>query len=240
MQTDTAPTTPPLATESAYAGLLEGYRFRVCATAAEAAEAIAVRDRVYRETGYEIACPDDYDHRSWILRAEEIDTGRCVGTMRLTPRFAGPFEMEEYFELPGYLRTARCVEISRFAILPEHRRDKTPIPAVAFGLFRLCFDVIKAVGGQMGVLCTKPSRAMTYTMLGYQPTGITAAYGKLNGAEHEVFFGDIPRAPELLAEHALGREILLEARFPQVIVPTKRPPLGLVPDTHEFRFAVGA
>lgn len=238
MQTDTAPSTTSFATESAYAGLLEGYRFRVCETTAEAAEALAVRDRVYRETGYEIACPDEYDHRSWILRAEDV-AGRVIGTMRLTPRFAGAFEAEEYFALPRHLRGPGGLEISRFAILPEYRKDKRPVPAVSLGLFRLCYDLAIAVGARYEIVCSKPERIWTYASMGFQATGTTAEYKKLNGAVHELLTHDFRRGGDLLRDNPF-RVLFLETRYPQVIVPTRRPPLGLVPDPRELRIAVGA
>jgi hypothetical protein len=222
-------------TENPFATLLDGYRFKVCETPGELAEALAVRDRVYRETGYEVACPDQYDHRSWILRAEDATTGECVGTMRLTPRFAGPFEAEEYFELPAALCAPRSIEITRFAILPEHRRGNTPVPAVAFGLFRLCYEIFQVVGGRTGVVCSKASRAFTYTMMGFEGTGLKASYEKLNGYEHEVLATDFSDAPQFLIDNPF-RTLFLDAEFPQVEVPSKRPAMGLVadPTAHEM------
>ena len=225
--------------EDVFTNLLEGYRFTVCETQEEVAEALEVRCRVYADAGYAIPIPDEYDHRSWHLRAEEVSTGRCVGTMRITPRLMGSFEAEEYFTLPAELRGPRCFEITRFAILPEHRRDRTQIPGVAFGLFRLCYDVATTAGGTVGVVCSKASRAWTYTSMGFDPTGLVAAYEKLNGAEHEVLAVDFTDAHEFLRDNPF-RTLFLDMTFPEVIVPNRRPPLGLVPDTREFRYAVGA
>jgi len=226
--------------EAAFDDLLEGFRFKVCETPAEVAEALEVRRQVYcAGSGYAIPCPDEYDHRSWILRAEEVRTGRCVGTMRLTPRFAGSFEAEEYFTLPRHLRASRNLEITRFAILPEFRRDKTMIPAVAFGLFRLCYELSKVVGTQLGVVCSKPERMWTYTSMGFEATGNTAAYAKLNGTVHELLVAPFHDASTLLRDNPF-KVLFLETQFPEVIVPNRRPPLGLVPDTREFRLAVGA
>src|SRR5258706_1309209 len=95
-----------------FPGLLRGYRFSVCETADASAEALDVRRRVYVEgVGYDVPVPDVYDARSWLLQAEDEETGKVVGSMRVTPRFAGPFELEEYFTLPRSFRSARAVEI---------------------------------------------------------------------------------------------------------------------------------
>jgi N-acyl amino acid synthase FeeM len=220
--------------------LLDAYRFRACQTPEEAAEALEVRRQVYCvDAGYAIPCPDEYDHRSWILRADDLRTGRCIGTMRLTPRLAGPFEAEEYFELPRELRGAMGLEISRFAILPEYRKDKTLVPAVSFGLFRLCYDFALAIGARYEIVCSKPERTWTYTSMGFLETGITAEYTKLAGAVHELLRVDFREAVEFLRDNPF-KALFLDAHFPEVIVPNRRPPLGLVPDTREFRFAVGA
>ena len=120
--------------------LLDGFRFRVCETAAQAASAIEVRRRVYRESaGYDVPVPDDVDPRSWLLMAEDVETGRTIGTVRLTPRSAGPIECEEYIDLPSFLATPQSIEITRLAILPEYRKTTMMIPAVSFGLFRLTY-----------------------------------------------------------------------------------------------------
>ena len=220
--------------------LLQGFRFRVCWTPEEMAEALEVRRRVYCDhAGYSVPCPDEYDHRSWVLRADDVRTGQCVGTMRLTPRFGGPFECEEYFELPAHLRTSAGVEISRFAILPEYRRATTLVPAVSFGLFRLCYDFALAVGSTFQVVCSKPERTWSYVAMSFEPTGRTAAYEKLNGCMHELLTCDFSNAPVNLPDNVF-RTLFLYAEFPEVMVPDRRPPLGLVPDTREFRFAVGA
>jgi hypothetical protein len=226
--------------ETNFATLLQGFRFKVCETPEEVAEALEVRRQVYCvDGGYSIACPDEYDHRSWILRAEEIATGRCVGTMRLTPRFAGSFEAEEYFTLPRQARASRNLEITRFAILPEFRRDKLQMPAVAFGLFRLCFDMFQLVGSERCVVSSKPERSWTYTAMGFEQTGDVVAYAKLNGAVHELLILPFHDVANIMRENPF-KILFVETDFPEVIVPNRRPPLGLVPDTREFRFAVGA
>src|SRR2546426_3330410 len=107
---------------SIFTRLLRGYRFSVCEDAASVARALDVRQQVYRGAcGYDVPIPDEYDGRSWLLLAEEVRTGEAVGSMRVTPRSAGPLEAEEYFVLPAALRSANVVEITRFAILPTHR-----------------------------------------------------------------------------------------------------------------------
>src|SRR5438093_1919477 len=96
-------------------GLLSGCRFSVCEGPEAVAAALDVRRQVYVDgVGYDVPVPDAYDARSWLLLAEAEATGRAVGTMRLTPRFVGPFELEEYFTLPKTLRSSRSVEINRF------------------------------------------------------------------------------------------------------------------------------
>src|SRR5262245_37871497 len=81
--------------------LLAGYRFRVCDDADTFAQALAVRREVYvGDFGYDVAVPDEYDHRSWLLVAEHVETGEVVGTMRIIAREYGAVESEEYFEIP--------------------------------------------------------------------------------------------------------------------------------------------
>ena len=62
---------------------------------------------------------------------------------------------------------------------------------------------------------------------------------RVNGATHEVLVGDFVNARELLHDNPF-KTLLFDADFAEVIAPSRRPPLGLVPDTHEFRYAVGA
>src|SRR5688572_21273861 len=57
--------------------LLDGYRFTVCQTPEAMAEALDVRNRVYNDgSGYGIPVPDEYDHRSWLLLATDLETGK--------------------------------------------------------------------------------------------------------------------------------------------------------------------
>src|SRR5262245_36308256 len=140
-------------------GILEGYRFTVCEGAEAARRALEIRRKVYVEgVGYDVPVPDAYDHRSWLLIAEDEATGQPVGCMRLTPRFAGPFELEEYFTLPKALRTPKCVEINRFAILPEYRKGKTFLPIVSLGLFKTAMTFLQSMNVSHIVIASKPER----------------------------------------------------------------------------------
>jgi hypothetical protein len=221
------------------ANLLDGFHFRVCRTTEEADRAVEVRRRVYREgAGYTVAVPDELDGRSWLLMAEDTQTGATVGTVRLTPRSAGPLEAEEYIDLPGWLAMPRAIEITRLAILPEYRKTNMLVPAVSFGLFRLTYEFATLLGAEFEVVCSKPERIMSYALMGFQPTGLTASYTKLNGARHELLWHDFRRAATLV-ENELFRRLYLGAGFPQVATPDVVPALGLAGEP-AYRLAVGA
>ena len=65
------------------ARVLAGYRFHVCRDAVDVGRALDLRRQVsVDECGYDVPVPDRYDTRSWLLAAEEVATGACVGTMR--------------------------------------------------------------------------------------------------------------------------------------------------------------
>jgi hypothetical protein len=220
--------------------LLDGFRFRVCETAEDATRAIAVRRRVYRETcGYTVPVPDEVDARSWLLVAEDVATGAAIGTVRITPRSAGPLEAEEYVELPGRLATARTIEITRLAILPDFRKTNMLIPAVSFGLFRLTYEFAMQLGAQAEIVCSKPERVLSYVLMGFQSTGVTAAYTKLNGAKHELLWHDFRHAATMV-ENELFRRLYLGHGFPQVTTPEAAPALGLVVSDATYQLAVGA
>ena len=230
MHLDTAHTHTSTTTEEV-AGipvdLLDGFRFRVCETSAQAAAAIEVRRRVYRESsGYDVPVPDDVDPRSWLLMAEDVQTGRTVGTVRLTPRSAGPIECEEYIGLPGFLATPQTIEITRLAILPEYRKTNMMIPAVSFGLFRLVYEFAMQVGAKAQVVCSKPERTLSYVLMGFQPTGVIASYTKLKGAKHELLWHDFRKAATMV-ENEMFRRLYLGHGFPQVVTPRAIPALGL-------------
>ena len=242
METDTAAnqtiTTDRIA--SIPADLLDGFRFRVCETEEDATRAIEVRRRVYRESsGYDVPVPDDVDARSWLLIAEEVATGRAVGTVRITPRAAGALESEEYIKLPPRLATARTIEITRLAILPEFRKTNMLIPAVSFGLFRLTYEFAMQLGARAEVVCSKPERVMSYVLMGFRPTGISASYTKLNGARHELLWHDF-RYAATMVENELFRRLYLGQGFPQVTIPDAIPALGLAVSDATYQLAVGA
>jgi hypothetical protein len=218
-------------------GLLAGYRFSICSTPEAIDRAIDVRRRVYvNGNGYDVPVPDAYDPRSWFLLAEDTQTGLACGTVRLTPRSAGPLECEEYFRLPLPLRTSGSVEITRFAILPEYRKGKTFLPVVSLGLFNLVKQVIDRIDARNLVICSKPERVWTYEWMRFRRTGLTARYEKLNGGEHELLYFDLRRVASDLADHPF-RPFLVGESFPESQLPAILPPLGFgEPD----RLCVGA
>jgi hypothetical protein len=233
---DTTRTTDPVA--SIPTDLLDGFRFRLCETVEDATRAIEVRRRVYCDgAGYTVPVPDDVDARSWLLMAEEVATGRAVGTVRITPRWAGPLECEEYLELPTRLARPSTIEITRLAILPEHRKTNALVPAVSFGLVRLTYEFSILIGAQAEVVCSKPERAMSYLLMGFRPTGRSASYAKLNGARHDLLWHDFRQASTMV-ENELFRRLSLGSGFPQVSIPTVAPVLGLAVSEGTYRLAV--
>jgi N-acyl-L-homoserine lactone synthetase len=207
------------------AGILGGYRFKVCETPDEVAQALDIRRRVYvDDVGYDVPVPDALDGRSWLLLAIHEETGEPVGSMRITPRFAGPYELEKYFTLPSALRSPKCVEINRFAILPGHRKGKTFLPVVSLGLFKLTMQFLQSMGMHDLVIASKPERIWTYEWLGFARTGRTAAYGTLDAIEHELLTFNLRRADEIFAGHPFEsffggldyREVCLPNRLPEI------------------------
>ncbi len=207
--------------------LLEGYRFSVCETPEAVGRALDVRRRVYVEgVGYDVPVPDFHDTRSWILQAEEVATGTIVGTMRLTPRFAGPFELEEYFTIPKAFRSPRSVELNRFAILPEHRKGKKFLPVVTLGLFKLALRLLEGMNARHIVIASKPEKIWTYEWIGFRRTGHTALYGSLDSCEHELLSLDVRKMSELLAGHPFDA-FMNTMDFREVVLPRRLPSLGL-------------
>jgi len=222
------------------AGLLDGYRFRVCQTAEDWAAAMEIRRSVYRaDCGYEVPVPDDYDARSWLFVAEDLATAKAVGTMRMTPSWAGTLEAEEYFTLPRHLRGNTSVEITRFAILPEYRKGKTFLPIVSLGLFKLVREFAPRIGARHLVVCSKPERIWTYDWMSFRTTGLKARYTKLNDAEHELISLDMQRIHVDLAAHPFGT-FFLHAKYAQVEVPVRVPAPGFPWDDDAIHVAVGA
>jgi N-acyl-L-homoserine lactone synthetase len=206
-------------------GLLGGYRFSVCEGPEATAAALDIRRRVYVEgVGYAIPVPDAYDARSWFLLAEHEATGQAVGSMRLTPRFVGPFELEQYFTLPRALRSSRSIEINRFAILPEHRKGKTFLPQVSLGLFKLALCFVQSMNARHLVIASKPERVWTYEWLCFRRTGRIAQYGSLDAIEHELLHLDLQPAP--FAGHPF-EAFFRDMEYREVVLPRRLPALGL-------------
>ncbi len=222
--------------------LLRGCRFSVCQDAQAAARALDVRREVYvGRSGYDVPVPDEYDHRSYLLLAEDLETGRAVGTMRLTPRWAGPLEVEECFSLPARLRSPKAMELNRFAILPAYRKGTTFLPVVSVGLFKLGHDLMRQLNTHYMVIASKPERIWTYQWLRFERTGLTASYGKLANAEHELLWCHFARYDQLTQGHPV-REFLIDSTYPEVVAPRGTPSLGVVGEESEpvFRLAVGS
>jgi N-acyl-L-homoserine lactone synthetase len=218
--------------------LLNGYRFRVCETEEDARRSLAVRRRVYvEEKGIDVEVPDAYDRHSWLLIAEDAETGEAVATMRVTTRAAGPLECEHSFVLPGSLRGPDVVELSRFAILPEHRQGKGRSPSVSIGLFKAVIHFAqRVIGAKRVVLCSKAERVQTYTWLCFRPTGVRAPYTALDGAMHEILVMDLRHGFEPYGNHEMF-QFFIEADSPQISLPAAPPPLGLgtVAGSHQLK-----
>lgn len=207
--------------------LLAGFRFSVCETPQDFADALEVRRQVYcDDVGYDVPVLDALDARSWLLIARDESTGKAVGTMRLTPRFAGSFELEEYFTLPKTLRGPRSVELNRFAILPEYRKGKTFFPVVSLGLFKLVLRFLKSQGSHHLVIASKAERIWTYEWLRFKRTGVTAMYGALDAIEHELLTFDFRAEDEILGNHPFAR-FFHGIDYREVILPATLPALGL-------------
>jgi N-acyl-L-homoserine lactone synthetase len=234
----TTPSSPRTSGKSDLSELLRGYRFTVCDRRDAAAEALDVRRHVYVESsGYDVPVPDEYDRRSWLLLARHDATGQAVGSLRVTPRFAGSLECEEYFTLPRRLQVPKAFELSRFAILPEHRKGTTFLPVVSLGLFKLVFAMLQRFNGHYMVVCSKPERVWTYEWLRFRRTGLTTRYEKLKGAEHELLWEDFQYEARHVGTHPFS-EIFLGS-YREALMPTSMPPLGLVPESEPVRRAVG-
>lgn len=210
-------------------GLFAGFRFRVCETDEDARRSLDIRRRVYvEEKGLSVPVPDRYDEHSWLLLAEEADTGRAVATMRVTSRAVGPLECEHSFVLPASLRSPDVVEASRFAILPEFRRDNGGSPAVSIGLFKtVALFVERVVGAKRWVLCSKAERVHTYTFLHFRQTGVRAPYTALDGTMHEILVQDLRHGYEPYRGDFAMWDFFFVQDSPEIVVPAAPPPLGL-------------
>lgn len=228
MQTATQ-LTDTAATESYLSNLLEGYRFRVAETAEEFAAALEIRREVYcGDFGYDVPVPDAYDHRSYLLIAEWVETGEIVGTMRVTPRELGPVEAEEYFTLPAHLDSIHAVEISRFAIKRSHRKTRTFLPTVACGLYKLLYEFSMFIGADCQIVCTKEEKLASYLSMGFTSTGIKMPYAALNGIEHELLEHDFRLVDVVLKDNPFGD--LCATPLDNVVLPIEFPPTNLVDD----------
>jgi N-acyl-L-homoserine lactone synthetase len=209
------------------AGILGGYRFKVCETPDEVAQALEIRRRVYvDDVGYDVPVPDALDGRSWLLLAIHEETGEAVGSMRITPRFAGSFELEEYFTLTSAFRSPKCVELNRFAILPAHRKGKTFLPVVSLGMFKLAMRFLQSMGMHQLVIASKPQKIWTYEWLGFTRSGRTAAYGTLDAIEHELLTFNLRRADEIFAGHPF-EQFFCGFEYREVIMPERLPEIGI-------------
>jgi hypothetical protein len=212
--------------------MFEGFRFSLCDTPEQVAQALDIRSRVYVQgSGYSIPVPDQYDVRSWFLLAEDVEADMPVGCMRITPRFAGTFEAEEYFTLPRELRSSAAVELNRFAILPEYRKGKTFLPVVSLGLFKTVMTFLKRLGTDYMVCASKPERAFSYEWMGFRQTGLEAPYGKLDYSKHLLLAHDFYRAEKVIEGHAF-KDFFCTLKYSEVVVPKRIPLLGL--GTEEF------
>jgi N-acyl-L-homoserine lactone synthetase len=212
---------------SIFLGLLRGYRFSVCESPADVARGIEVRGRVYRDmSGYDVPIPDEYDSRSWFLLAEHVPSGRAVGSMRVTPRSLGPLEAEEYFRLPASLMAPGVVEVTRFAILPEHRQSKRFLPVVALGLYKLVCHFTRQLRASHVVICSRRERSFAYQWLGFAPTGLTARYAKLADLEHDLLSCDVRGDMEQHRAHRYW-EFVFETDHREIVLPGRIPPFGL-------------
>ncbi|HLK12804.1 MAG TPA: hypothetical protein VKW76_15630 [Candidatus Binatia bacterium] len=205
----------------------------MCTTREATTRALEVRRQVYvGRCGYEIPIPDAYDQRSWLLLVEHAQSGAAVGSMRVTPRWGGPLETEEYFVLPRGLRSSRVVEITRFATLHDQPGGPRFLPAVAFGLFILVGRLLERLRVEQAIVCSKPERIWTYEWLKFRRSGIRAPYGKLANSEHELLVCDLRRGSPWRQE---GQEAssfryvdAFEMDHPEIVVPDPLPGFGLV------------
>lgn len=213
--------------EDVISHMLQGFRFSLCDTPEMVAKALEIRRQVYVQgVGYSIPVPDQYDIRSWFLLAEDVETGEPVGCMRITPRFAGPFEAEEYFTLPKHLESSSAVELNRFAILPAYRKGKTFLPVVSLGLFKAAMVFMKRFGADYLVAASKPDKAYTYSWLGFEETGLSAPYGKLDYSEHLLMAHPYHQVEKQFEGHPFA-DFFCSLNYSEVVIPKRIPVLGL-------------
>jgi hypothetical protein len=180
--------------------------------------ALEVRRVVYRGAGYDIPAPDRYDSRSWLLVARHLESGETVGSMRITPRFTGPFEAEEYLTLPAEMTTPTTVEITRFAIIPEHRHSRRFLPVVALGLYKLACLYMRQLGTTEVVICSRPERTWAYRWLAFTPSGLSCRYAKLGNTEHELLTCDVNNGMEKHRDHRFW-DFVFQTEHAEIVLP---------------------
>ncbi len=174
--------------------LTAGYRFFLVEEAGDAREALDLRRGIYDDkVGQPVDVPDEIDSRTWLLAALHTESDQIVGTMRITPRDRGAFECEQFFDLPLRLTRGVATEITRFAVLPLHRKKPDALPAVSLGLFRLSMDLVRRIDADWVVIASQPDQIETYRWLGFEQTGIIANYGTLADAPHELLWHDFKK-----------------------------------------------
>src|SRR5262249_9076798 len=112
------------------------------------------------------------------------------------------------------------------------------------GLFKLCYEFGLMLGAERQIVCSKAERLWTYQTLGFEGTGITTCYEKLNGTEHELLRHDFQALEARVTSGATAGnpfDELWANEYDEVVVPETVPALGLVDElTPEYKIAVGA
>lgn len=210
-----------------FTDLFQGFQFSVCSTPEKISEVLDFRNLIYNTgAGYRISVPDDQDHYSWHLVAEDTTKKIIVGSMRLTPWAKGPLEVEAYFCLPPGLDNP--VELARFAILPDYRKGRLGIPVVSVGLFTTVWQILLRNDIKQMICASTEKLISSYELLKFERTGRKAAFPHLSNKEHELLVWDYARAVKNLPGHPL--QIFFEGNFSEISVPERMPPVGLLVD----------
>jgi hypothetical protein len=83
------------------------------------------------------------------------------------------------------------------------------------------------VGAEYEIICSKAEKLGTYAAMGFDATGIKARYEKLNGAEHELLCHDFRESRSNVPD-GFFRDLFCEMSFDEVVLPSEKPPVGLV------------
>jgi len=202
--------------ETIPANLLSGFRFRLAESGADWDAGLGLREHRHHR------CPDAYDHRSWLLLAEEEHTRAIAGSVRITPRATGPLEAERHFPLPPRLRTPSTIEIARLATLPGHADGSTFVPAVQLGLFRLVHELAARIGARHGVVRDRSDRAWLYDWLRFTRLAFPTP------ADRQLLFVlDLTRALDDADAHPFG-SFFRDLSFPEIVLPRRIPAPGPV------------